>query len=652
VQARIQNQEVNCLGDTGAWNFVDYRFCQKNKIKLEKLINGFTVALADGTLGKNIDFAAKLTLTFPNKLTTTDWFLVTQLGNQPITLGIPWFKRHIPEVTQAFERITLAANFAAEVKAGGGVIPEEFSDYSDVFNLNYDEAPPRPTHGHVFKVQTIDNKLPTPATQYPVAPKDKRQDEEDDKELLKLGRIEPGEPGTAAASFYVNKACRKCHQLRCTCGSYDHPRRRVIDYRPLNELTNQDAYPLPHIRNLLMEAPGHQWYIKFDIDSAFHLVPVAPEDRHKTAFVTSTGLYQWTVMPFGAKNAPATFQRMIDAVLAPARPHCRAYMDDGIVWANTKEELTARFRAILELLRQAGLRLKLTKCEFFQQSVTYLGNIISSEGLSPDPEKSKAILDWPQPRTKTDIRGFLGLCNYYGTFMPRYAEIAGPLTEATTNKFPDSFEELSPPAMTAFMKICEYWSNPLNLGAFDENAPTKMFTDCSGEAWFGVIEQKGRPIAFGSGRLTATERRWSATDRELYACLMMHRKFGYMLLGHVTWYTDHNALKALKTTLANTPRRTHWSDELNMYPFVVRWMAGKDMHVDGLTRHSTFEKDNGYGNVEPLLDETKFDLDNWKNAGLGDKFTMDTTVMPDSGQTIKTSLAPLGLWTLHPSSQA
>src|SRR5690606_11873858 len=180
--------------------------------------------------------------------------------------------------------------------------------------------------------------------------------EKQESELLALGRIEPSSSPTAAAAFFVNKQCRSCNQLKCSCGKRDYPRRWVIDFRPLNNLVKQDAYPLPSVPELLSVAAGHKKYIKFDIDSAFHLVPVRLEDKHKLAFLSHKhGLMQWTVMHFGYKNVPATFQRMIDTVLAPARAYCRAFMDDGLVWGDSDQEVSERFRHVLELLRKAGL---------------------------------------------------------------------------------------------------------------------------------------------------------------------------------------------------------------------------------------------------------------------------------------------------------
>lgn len=648
---------VKCLGDSAAWNFVDYRWCKRYGVPTQPLSEGYTLQLADGSTGAYISHAASLTLRFGDQ-TTTDWYLVTRLDDKyPVTLGLPWFKRWLPDIVLTFESFgnpnaitplrTPAAAHSAVLSAGGGEIeaaraavearleeiflqqvnvraaharalhsgmkdspykelPPEFLDYSDVFDLDYDTHPPKPLHGVEFTLKTKDDKLPPPSTPFPLSAKDKKAELEETTKLLALGRIEPSASPTASSAFFVNKQCEKCHQLRCTCGLQLHPRRWVVDFRPINSLTPQDAYPLPSIPELLNTAPGHKWYIKFDVDSAFHLIPVAPEDRHKTAFVTSLGLYQWTCMPFGLKNAPATFQRMIDSILSPVRHFCRAFMDDGIVWSDTREELVQRFRQVLHIIRQAGLRLKLKKCEFFQPSVHYLGHIIGQHGVSTDPEKTRAISEWPEPRTKTDIRGFLGLAQYYREYYPNFSADAKPLTDLTQNIAPNHFDKLPAPAQAAFHKIRNYWSTSHHLATHSPDLPTDLFTDASSEAWGGVIEQLGQPVAFGSGKFTDTERRWPTTDRELFACLQMHKRFPHLLQGkEVIWWTDHKALESLRTTLANSPRRVHWAETLNQFPFVVKYRKGKEMHVDGMTRHSTFPQDAGFGGTDFLLEPEK-----------------------------------------------
>ena len=266
-------------------------------------------------------------------------------------------------------------------------LPAEYEDFADLFCLNYDKSPPVPSHGAVCTITTTDSRLPPPGSLIPLSSQDRAEEARQLEKLLFLGRIQPSSYPTAAGSFFVNKACLSCHQLRCTCGHRRYERRWVIDYRAINALTPQDAYLLPSIPELMSVASRHRRYVKFDIDSAFHLVPVAVADHPKTAFVCSRGLYEWTVMPFELKNAPATSQRMIDSVLLPTRAYFRAFMDDGTIWADSREDIVTRTRHVFSLLRAAGLRIKLRKCQFHVSAIAYLGHVIGVNGIATNSLK-------------------------------------------------------------------------------------------------------------------------------------------------------------------------------------------------------------------------------------------------------------------------
>jgi hypothetical protein len=488
-------------------------------------------------------------------------------------------------------------------------IPPYLMDFADVFDVN--NPIPLPVddakHGVKFRINTLNGKLPPPATPYPMSPADRAEEDKQLHDLLEAGRVRPSSSPTAAACFFVNKQCEGCNQLKCTCGKRAYKRRWVIDFRPLNALTPQDAYPLPSAAELRTIAPGHKHYTKFDIEWAFHNVPVAEEDRHKTAFVTSRGLFEWCVMMFGPKNAPATFQRMIDTVLTPVRHFCRAFMDDGIIWADTTDQLVSRTRTVFQLLRDAGLRVKLKKSEFDVPEVPYLGHIIGEHGARTDPAKLQGILDHPEPRTKSDIRSFLGLVGYYREYFPQYSDTALPLTDATANSAPNHYPGGLPSHLVqCFNKIKNYWSSPHNLAPYIEEDPVDLYTDASTRAWGAVIEQHGKPLAFLSGKFTAAEQNWPTTDRELFACLQAHKRAGHLLSGpKVTWYTDHSALKALRTTLTDSPRRINWREYLDRFPFTIKHIAGKKLHVDGMTRHSTWEAIQPDGDW--LVDPSRWD---------------------------------------------
>jgi hypothetical protein len=202
----------------------------------------------------------------------------------------------------------------------------------------------------------------------------------------------------------------------------------------------------------------------------------------------------------------------------------------------------------------------------------------------------------------------LGVTGFYRDFYRNgdrgYSEDAYPLTELTKDTAPASFDPLPADALKAFETIRAYWANPRNLGRYVDGEPVDLVTDASSTAYGGVIEQKGRPLAFFSGKFTPAERNWSTTDRELFACLKAHEKFGYLLQGPTTWHTDHQVLQSLRTVLADNPRRARWRETLDNFPFLIKYRPGKQMHVDGLTRHSADGHDAK--EVENVLEGWRF----------------------------------------------
>ena len=205
----------------------------------------------------------------------------------------------------------------------------------------------------------------------------------------------------------------------------DGSTRFCIDYRKLNDATRKDAYPLPRIDATLDTLHGSQWFTTLHLMSGYWQVEMHEANKPKTAFCTTEGLFQFRVMPFGLSNAPATFQRLMDLVLACLQ--CLVYLDDVIVLSRTFEEHMQNMQSVFQRLREAGLRLKLSNCSFFQRQVRYLGHIISCEGVATDPAKTQKVASWPTPTSKCEVQQFFGftaihqgLCTHCPTTPPSY----------------------------------------------------------------------------------------------------------------------------------------------------------------------------------------------------------------------------------------
>ena len=227
------------------------------------------------------------------------------------------------------------------------------------------------------------------------------------REMLDNGIVEPSEGPWSSPIVLAKKK--------------DGTLRFCVDYRKVNTITKRDAYPLPRIDDTLGTLGGSKFFTTMDLASGYWQVEMAPEDRPKTAFSTPEGLYQFRVMPFGLCNAPATFQRLMDRVLGTLKwSSCLVYFDDIIVVGSSFGDHLRHIASVLMKLREAGLKLKPTKCKFFQKQVAFLGHIVSACGIATDPAKTEVIAKWPTPQSRKEVQQFLGLANYYRRFIKNF----------------------------------------------------------------------------------------------------------------------------------------------------------------------------------------------------------------------------------------
>ena len=203
-----------------------------------------------------------------------------------------------------------------------------------------------------------------------------------------------------------------------------------VDYRPLNAITIKNKYPLPRIDILFDQLAGAIIFSKIDLHSGYHQIKIKPCDIPKTAFSTRYGLYEYLVMSFGLTNAPAYFMYLMNSVFMPELDKfVVVFIDDILIYSKNEEDHAQHLRIVLQRLRDHHLYAKFSKCEFWLDSVKFLGHTISSEGISVDPTKVQEVMDWKPPTSVHQIRSFLGLAGYYRRFIPDFFRIVKPMTE-------------------------------------------------------------------------------------------------------------------------------------------------------------------------------------------------------------------------------
>ena len=364
--------------------------------------------------------------------------------------------------------------------------------------------------------------------------------------------------------------------------------RFCVDYRSQNDVTIKDAYPLPRVDECLDSLAGATWFSSMDLNSGFWQISMAPEDKQKTAFNTSLGLYQFTVMPFGLANAPSTFERLMENVLRGLQwQECLIYMDDIIVPSTTFSEGLERLERIFIRLSEANLKLKPSKCTFFQKQIQFLGHIVSENGVATDPQKVSAIIDWPVPTSAKQTRSFIGLCSYYRRFVQGFAQIARPLhklCEKSANFHWTDECQISFDILKRKLSESPILAYPL---------PSRDFiidTDASDKAVGAVLSQiqenTERVIAYMSKAMNKHEQQYCVTRKELLAVVVALKTFHSYLYGQkVLLRTDNAAVTWMKNLKTPTGQTARWLQQIETYNLEVTHRSGKKhSNADALSR--------------------------------------------------------------------
>ena len=411
------------------------------------------------------------------------------------------------------------------------------------------------------------------------------------QQLIRLSPLEMEE-----AHRQITEFCRKAH-VRPSKSAYGAPvlfakkkggaLRMCIDYRRLNKQTRKDRYPMPRADELMDQLLHAKVFTKLDLQSGYHQVRMAPDDIQKTAFRTRFGHFEFTVMPFGLCNAPATFQRMMNGVLATfLDKFVVVYLDDILIFSRSEEEHVEHLRQVLQRLREEKLFCRRHKCTFGAKEVEYLGHMVGNDSVRMCADKLEAVAKWPTPRNKSDIASFLGLAGYYRRFIEHFAERTLPMSELLKQAAEWSWGEEQ---QQSFQDLKAAMTSEPVLTIADPTLPYEVYTDSSDFGLGAVLLQdKGngqQPIAYISHKLSPAERNYKTHEQELLGIIHALKTWRYYLEGaSFKINSDHKSLQELQSQPKLSRRQARWVEFLQAYDCKVSYVEGERNMADALSR--------------------------------------------------------------------
>ena len=402
--------------------------------------------------------------------------------------------------------------------------------------------------------------------------------EEEVKRLLETGLIQPSTSPWASPVIVVPKQ--------------DETVRLYVNYRKLNSVTVPDPFPMPLAEELIDRLGIAKIVTILDLAKGYYQVPVHKESVEKTAFVTPMGKYHFMVMPFGLAGAPAVFQRPMNTVLAGMTAFTAAYIDDVAVYIQTVDTHLEHLKLTLEKLRQYGLTAKPSKCQLARTHCTYLGHQVGGGEVKPLEAKRKALRSYPRPKTKKQLRAFLGLANYYRRFILHFAQKADPLNKTLKKDCPE-LVDWTPNRVDAFEELRRALTSESVLASPRMEEPFVLHTDASGGG-IGVVLSQGNeegqdsPVAFYSRQFKEAEAKYFVTEQECLAVIAGVRHYSFYLEGApFTIVTDHHCLQYLDRMKDQKSRLTRWALILQPYHYKVEYRPGAyHQNADGLSRQT------------------------------------------------------------------
>lgn len=402
---------------------------------------------------------------------------------------------------------------------------------------------------------------------YRVSPAQRLVIEEQIDDMLKHGIIRESYSNFASPVVLVKKS--------------DGENRFCVDYRGLNKIVKDVSYPIPRIEDILHALQGAKFFAELDLNSGYWQISIEEKEKYKTAFITSGGLYEFNVLPFGLKTSQSYFQKTMNIVLKDLLfKGVIVYIDNIIIYAQNYNNFLNILQQVLEKLKSANLTLKPAKCNFGSSELNVFGFKVSGSGIQPDENKLHKLDELKTPKNVKGVRALLGFLSYYRKFIPNFSKIALPITDLLRKDRKFCWSDRQ---QKAFETLVEKLKNPPILRHFSDepNLITRVYTDASGDAlgatlMQGTCQKDLLPILYASRKLTDAEKKYGITQKECLAVVWGLNYFKHFIWGRkFQLATDHQALCWLKANVNTDAKLSRWVLILQSYDFDLAYCKGK-----------------------------------------------------------------------------
>ena len=447
------------------------------------------------------------------------------------------------------------------------------NEYSDIFYKSGDDLTFTSKIKH--EIKTTD-EIPIHSKSYRYPYVHKQEVKKQINEMLEKGIIRPSSSPWSSPIWIVAKKPDASGQQKW---------RLVVDYRKINEKTIDDRYPIPNIIDVLDKLGRAQYFSALDLASGFHQIEMNQNSIEKTAFSVENGHYEYLRMPFGLKNAPSTFQRVMDEVLKDLQNKiCMVYMDDIIIFSTGLQEHIQNLRLVFSKLRESNFKIQLDKSEFLQKQIEFLGHIVTPDGIKPHTKKIEVIKRYPIPKTQKEIKSFLGLLGYYRRFIQNFAKLTKPMTRCLKK---NQRVEHTPEFIECFEACKSVLTSEPVLAYPNFEKPFELTTDASNFAIGAILSQDNHPISYASRTLNPTEINYPTHEKELLAIVWACKYFRPYLFGHkFVINTDHKPLVWLFSLKQPNSRLIRWRLMLDEFDYTIKYKKGKENQAaDALSRN-------------------------------------------------------------------